>query len=63
MIINVNKCNQKRTINNDNTALMTCNNIMDHYLNVPIKNKKSCVKISDNDFSIPSIGDYSNILK
>ena len=63
MIINVNKCNQKRTNTDENNAPLKCNNITDYYLNLPIKNKKVCVKISENDFSIPNIKDFSNILK
>ena len=63
MIINVNKCNQKWTNTHENDASFTCNNITDYYLNLPIKNKKVCVKISDNDFSIPRIKEFSNILK
>ena len=63
MIIIVNKCNQKRSNTDENNASLTCNNITDYYLNLPIKNKKVCVKISDNDFSIPRIKEFSNILK
>jgi hypothetical protein len=68
MIINVNKCNSKRVSNeheNENSKLLSCNNITEYYLNVnlSIKNKKSYEKISTNDFVIPSLSDYSNIVK
>ena len=65
MIINVNKCSQKRMSidsknNNNNNNNST---ILEHYLNLSIKNKKSCVKISDDDFIIPIFKYYSNIIK
>ena len=63
MIINVNKCSHNKRNINENKTLLTCNNIMEHYLNLSIKNKKSYVKISDNDFIIPRFIDYGNILK
>jgi hypothetical protein len=72
MIINVNKCTSKRVSTeheneneNENATLLSCNNITEHYLNVnlTIKNKKSYEKISTNDFVIPALKDYSNIVK
>jgi hypothetical protein len=63
MIINVNKCSQKRTPINERISTSTCNNILEYYLNLSIKNKKSCGKISDEDFNIPTFENYSNILK
>jgi len=68
MIINVNKCSSKRVSTeheNENATLLSCNNITEHYLNVnlTIKNKKSYEKISTNDFVIPALKDYSNIVK
>lgn len=63
MIINVNKCSQKKRNSNENDTLLTCNNIMEHYLNLSIKNKKSHIKISTDDFIIPTLIDYNNILK
>jgi hypothetical protein len=63
MIINVNKCNQKKRNSNENNNLITCSNILEYYLNLPIKNRKSYVKISDTDFVIPTFIDFSNILK
>jgi hypothetical protein len=61
MIINVNKCSQKKRNNNENETLVSCNNITEYYLNLSIKNKKSYVKISDNDFVIPTFDCFSNI--
>ena len=63
MIINVNKCSHNKRNTNENDTLLGCNNIMEHYLNLSIKNKKSYVKILDNDFVIPIFVDFSNILK
>ena len=63
MIINVNKCSHSKRNISKNETLLGCNNIMEHYLNLSIKNKKSYVKISDSDFIIPQFIDYSNILK
>lgn len=63
MIINVNKCSHNKRVSDENDTLLGCNNIMDHYLNLSIKNKKSYVKISDSEFVIPAIIDFSNILK
>ena len=63
MIINVNKCSHNKRGSDENDTLLGCNNIMDHYLNLSIKNKKSYVKISDSDFVIPIFVDFSNILK
>ena len=63
MIINVNKCSHSKRNISANETLLGCNNIMEHYLNLSIKNKKSYVKISDSDFIIPQFIDYSNILK
>ena len=63
MIINVNKCSHSKRNSSANETLLGCNNIMEHYLNLSIKNKKSYVKISDSDFIIPQFIDYSNILK
>jgi len=62
MIINVNKCIQQRAPTNDITASNN-NNIMEHYLNLAIKNKKSYIKILAEDFTIPTYEYYSNILK
>ena len=63
MIINVNKCSHSKRNSSENETLLGCNNIMEHYLNLSIKNKKSYIKISDSDFIIPQFIDYSNILK
>jgi len=63
MIINVNKCSQKKRNSNENNTQLSCNNIMEHYLNLSIKNKKSHIKISTDDFIIPTLIDYNNILK
>jgi hypothetical protein len=63
MIINVNKCSQKKRNSNENDTQLSCNNIMEHYLNLSIKNKKSHIKISTDDFIIPTLIDYNNILK
>ena len=67
MIINVNKCSQKRmsidSKNNNNNNNNNNSTILEHYLNLSIKNKKSCVKISDDDFIIPIFKYYSNIIK
>jgi len=72
MIINVNKCISKRVStehenenDTDTNTLLSCNNITDYYLNVnlSIKNKKSYEKISTDDFVIPALSDYSNIVK
>ena len=63
MIINVNKCSHNKRVSDENDTLLGCNNIMDHYLNLSIRNKKSYVKISDSDFVIPIFVDFSNILK
>ena len=73
MIINVNKCTHSKRVSteheneneNENATLLSCNNITEHYLNVnlTIKNKKSYEKISTNDFVIPALKDYSNIVK
>ena len=74
MIINVNKCTSKRVstehenendTDTDTDTLLSCNNITDYYLNVnlSIKNKKSYEKISTDDFVIPALSDYSNIVK
>ena len=65
MIINVNKCSNNKRVSDENDTLLSCNNITEHYLNVnlSIKNKKSYEKISTNDFVIPALIDYSNIVK
>ena len=69
MIINVNECINKRRSNTSNSSLITCNNILEYYLNLSVvvvaavKNKKSCIKIIDEDFNIPTYASYSNILK
>ena len=65
MIINVNKCSHNKRDSDENDTLLSCNNITEHYLNVnlSIKNKKSYEKISTNDFVIPALIDYSNIVK
>jgi len=63
MIINVNKCSQKIRYTNEKENVVTCNNILDYYLNLSIKNKKSHIKVSDTEFVIPTIGNFSNILK
>lgn len=65
MIINVNKCSNNKRVSTENETLLSCNNITEHYLNVnlSIKNKKSYEKISTNDFVIPALIDYSNIVK
>ena len=65
MIINVNKCSHNKRVSDENDTLLSCNNITEHYLNVnlSIKNKKSYEKISTNDFVIPALIDYSNIVK
>ena len=63
MIINVNKCSHSKRNSSENETLLGCNNIMEHYLNLSIKNKKSYVKISDSDFVIPIFVFYNDILK
>ena len=37
-------------------------NVLEYYFNLPIKNKKAFIKITDQDFTIPSYKEYNNLL-
>jgi hypothetical protein len=54
-IIKKKKCNEE-------TELLVKNNILEYYFNLPIKNKKTFIKIVDEDLNIPNYKDYNNLL-
>ena len=63
MIIYVNKCNQKRIDITESDSLLCKNSTLEYYLNLSIKNKKSHIKILDEDFVIPVFSLFNNIIK
>ena len=55
--LNTNKSRKK----NCNTEPCN-NNILEYYFNLPIKNKKAFIKITDEDFTIPNVNEYNHLL-
>ena len=55
------KRKKRQHLDADNTILNK-NNILEYYFNLPINNKKAFNKITDNDFSIPKINEYTYLL-
>ena len=56
---NKNKNKNKNKKRNDESAK---NNILEYYLNLPIKSKKAYIKIDSEDFNIPNYKDYNHLL-
>ena len=49
------------TKKDDNIELVK-HNVLEYYFNLPIKNKKAFIKITEQDFTIPSYKEYNNLL-
>ena len=58
--MNINIIKKKKC--NNETELVVKNNILEYYFNLPIKNKKTFIKIVDEDFNVPNYKDYNNLL-
>ena len=58
--MNINIIKKKKC--NNQTELVVKNNILEYYFNLPIKNKKTFIKIVDEDFNVPNYKDYNNLL-
>jgi hypothetical protein len=58
--MNINISKKKKC--NEETELVVKNNILEFYFNLPIKNKKTFIKIVDEDFNVPNYKDYNNLL-
>lgn len=58
--MNINIIKKKKC--NEETELLVKNNILEYYFNLPIKNKKTFIKIVDEDLNIPNYKDYNNLL-
>ena len=46
----------------DGNIELVKHNVLEYYFNLPIKNKKAFIKITDQDFTIPSYKEYNNLL-
>ena len=56
-----NKNNNTNNSNTNNSNTSNTSNILDYYFNLPIKNKKTFIKIISEDFNIPNYKEYNNL--
>ena len=58
--MNINIIKSKKC--NDETESAVKNNILEYYFNLPIKSKKTFIKLVSEDFSVPDYKEYNNLL-
>ena len=63
-IIKVDNMNDKikKIKKKNNNAESLDNNVVEYYLNLPIKNKKTFIKIVSEDFNIPNYKEYNHLV-
>jgi hypothetical protein len=54
------KCNDESSLHNNNNS--NNNNVLEYYFNLPIKIKKTFIKIVSEDFNIPNYNEYNSLL-